>query len=50
MLNLIVDNIRGKKMELIDIKLLQQAGLNDVIQILKIREDYQMKIRGVGSN
>jgi len=50
MLNLIVDNIRGKKMELIDIKLLQQAGLNDVIQILKIREDYQMKIRGLGNS
>lgn len=45
---MIVDNIRQKKIEGMDLKLLNIAGLNEIIEILRIREQYQLKIRGMG--
>ena len=38
MLHMIVDNIRQKKIEGMDLKLLNIAGLNEIIEILRIRE------------
>ena len=48
MLDEIVDNIRKKKIESQDLSLLKVAGLEDIIEILKIKEQYQLKIRGMG--
>ena len=38
MLDEIVDNIRMKKIESQDLSLLKVAGLEDIIEILKIKE------------
>jgi hypothetical protein len=48
MLHNIVENIRQKKIEGTDLKLLNVSGLNEIIEILRIREEYQLKIRGMG--
>ena len=41
-----VDNIRQKKIDKKDIKLLQITGLDQIVEILKQRELYKQNIEG----
>ena len=40
-----VDNLRAKKLEQKDIQLLSITGLHDIIDILKAREIYKIKLK-----
>ena len=42
--NIFVDNIRQKKIDKKDVKLLQITGLNKIVEILKEREAYKLNV------
>ena len=41
-----IDNIRHKKLEKKDIKLLQITGLGEIVKILEAREKYKQQMQG----
>jgi len=41
-----VDNIRQKKIDKKDVKLLQITGLDQIVEILKQREQYKQNVEG----
>tara|TARA_B110000285_G_scaffold219519_1_gene270188 strand:- start:792 stop:1064 length:273 start_codon:yes stop_codon:yes gene_type:complete len=45
MLDMYVDNLRNKKLDTRDIKLLNITGLKEVIEILGAREEFNYKLR-----
>ena len=44
--NVFIDNIRQKKIDKKDVKLLQITGLNQIVEILKQREAYKQNVLG----
>jgi len=46
MLKLFVDNLRSKKIDQRDIKLLHITGLSEIVDILRTREQYLMRLKG----